>query len=171
MLKIMVTSMIQKWYWTIMHASYSPLREINCSWTSREYKITPAVLRINFYKTPVISQSFFVISPLVRRHSQVYPKFSLALRLVSKLITITLMVLLDQSSEIPVSPLLVITDPSYSKGCLECSPRVWYSPEIDASKYTLHILSDTPGGSQSLKYSVLMNQTGPWDSIIIAWAF
>jgi len=38
----------------------------------------------------------------------------------------------------------------------ECPPRVWYSPEIDASKFTLHILSGTPGGFQWLKYILLM---------------
>jgi len=37
---------------------------------------------------------------------------------------------------------------------------VSYSPEIDASKFTLHILSDTPGGFQSLKYIVLMKGRG-----------
>jgi len=42
----------------------------------------------------------------------------------------------------------VIRDPSYSQGRPECPPRVSYSPDIDASKFTLHILSDTPGGSQ-----------------------
>jgi len=48
-------------------------------------------------------------------------------------------------------------DPSYSEGWQECPPRVWYSPEIDASKFTLHILSDTPGGVQRLKYILLMD--------------
>jgi len=51
----------------------------------------------------------------------------------------------------------VIKDPSYSLGELECPPRVWNSPEIDTSKFTLHILSDTPGGSQWLKYILLMS--------------
>jgi len=50
----------------------------------------------------------------------------------------------------------VIRGLSDSKGRPECPPRVWYSPEIDASKFTLHILSDTPAGFQWLKYSVLM---------------
>jgi len=54
------------------------------------------------------------------------------------------------------SPVPVMRDPSYSQGRLECPPRVWYSPEIDASKFTLHILSDTPGDSQWLKYILLM---------------
>jgi len=50
----------------------------------------------------------------------------------------------------------VIRDPSYSEGWHECPPTVWHSPEIDASKFTLHILSDTPGGSQWLNYILLM---------------
>jgi len=50
----------------------------------------------------------------------------------------------------------VIRDPSYTEGQQECPPRVWYSPEIEVSKFSLHILSDTPGGSQWLKYIVLM---------------
>jgi len=57
-------------------------------------------------------------------------------------------------------PVRVIRDPSYSEGRLECSPRVWYSPEIDASKFTLHILSDTPGGFPRLKYIFLMFHDG-----------
>jgi hypothetical protein len=43
---------------------------------------------------------------------------------------------------------LVAGDPSNPEGQYECPPRVWYSPEIDASKFTLHILSDTAGGFQ-----------------------
>ena len=54
------------------------------------------------------------------------------------------------------TPVPVIRDPSYSKGRLECPPRVWYSPEIDPSKFTLHILSDTPGVFQWLQYILLM---------------
>jgi len=48
------------------------------------------------------------------------------------------------------SPVPVIRDPSYSETQLECPPSVWYSPEIDSSRFTLHVLSDTPGGSQWL---------------------
>jgi len=50
----------------------------------------------------------------------------------------------------------VIRDPSYSEGQQECPPRVWDSSEIDTSKFALHILSDTPGGFQWLKYILLM---------------
>jgi hypothetical protein len=60
------------------------------------------------------------------------------------------------------SPVQVIRDPSYSEGRLECPPRVWYSPEIDASKFTLHIFSDTPGGFQWLKYILLMTGEYQW---------
>jgi len=45
----------------------------------------------------------------------------------------------------------VIRDFGYPQGQPDCPSRVWYSSEIDASKFTLHILSDTPGGSQWLK--------------------
>jgi len=54
------------------------------------------------------------------------------------------------------TPVPVIRDPSYSEGQLECPLRVWYSPEIDASNFTPHILSDTPGGSHWLKYILRM---------------
>ena len=54
------------------------------------------------------------------------------------------------------TPVPVIRDPSYFEGRPECPPTVWHSPEIDASMFTLHILSDTPGGSQWLNYILLM---------------
>jgi hypothetical protein len=54
------------------------------------------------------------------------------------------------------TPVPVIRALSYSKGRSECPPMVWYSPDIDPSKFTLHILSDTSGGSQRLKYILLM---------------
>jgi len=59
-------------------------------------------------------------------------------------------------SALPGAPRLVASAPSYSEGLQECPPRVWSSPEIDASKFTLHILSDTPGGFQWVKYILLM---------------
>jgi len=58
----------------------------------------------------------------------------------------------DLSPAFPVVLRLVATGPSYSEARQECPPMVWYSPEIDASKFTLHILSNTPGGFQCLKY-------------------
>jgi len=74
-------------------------------------------------------------------------------------------VLPDMSPALPGAPRLVVGAPSYSKGWQECPPKVWYSPEIDASKFTLHILSDTPGGFKRLKFNLLMYATRP-----IAWA-
>jgi len=111
---------------------------------------------MTIYQNPDISQSLFVIPALVRRHSQMHPKFSPALRRAPKLVTITPIVLLYQSPEIPVTPVPVVSNPSYSEGLLEYPPRVKYSPEIDASQFTLHILSDTPGVFQRLKYILLM---------------
>jgi len=75
------------------------------------------------------------------RCSQVHPKFSLALRGVLK--------------PIPITPVAVIRDPRYSEGRPEYPPRVWYSPEFDASKFTLHILTDTPGVFEWLEYILL----------------
>ena len=57
------------------------------------------------------------------------------------------------------TPVPVIRDPSYSEGRPECPHRVWYTPEIDAFNFTHHILSDTPGGSQRLKYILVMHAT------------
>jgi len=54
------------------------------------------------------------------------------------------------------TPIAVISDSSYSEGRAESPPMVWSSPAIEASKFTLHILSDTPGGFQWLKYILLM---------------
>jgi len=56
------------------------------------------------------------------------------------------------------APRLVAGAPSYSEGRQECPPRVLYSPEIGVSNFTLHILSDTVGGFQFLKYILLMWQ-------------
>jgi len=55
------------------------------------------------------------------------------------------------------TPVPGIRDLSYSEGRPECCRRVWYSPEFDESKFTLHILSNTPGDFQRLKYNLLMN--------------
>jgi len=132
------------------------LREVDSSCTSEESQIMPAVLQMNIHKNPAISQSLSVTPALVRWDSQMHPKFSLVLQRASKLITITPIVLLYQSSEIPVTSVPVIGDPSYSEGRPEYPPRVWYSPEIDASKFALHILSDTTGVFQRLKYILLM---------------
>jgi len=45
---------------------------------------------------------------------------------------------------------------SCSEGQPEYTSKVWYFPENDTSKLTLHILSDTPGGSQWLSYILLI---------------
>jgi len=62
-----------------------------------------------------------------------------------KLITITPIVLLYQSSDIP---------PTKQAGH-HAHPRVWYSPDIDAFKFTLHIISDNPPGFLWPKYIFL----------------
>jgi len=66
------------------------------------------------------------------------------------------------------TPVPVIRDPSYSEGRPECPPKVWYSPDIDPSEFTLHILSDTPGDFQWLNYILLMQYARKWDSWLIA---
>jgi len=58
-----------------------------------------------------------------------------------------------------------IRDPRYSEGRPKCPPKVWYSPDIETSKFTLDILSDTSGGSQWLKYILLMKLT------LIDWSY
>ena len=58
-----------------------------------------------------------------------------------------------------VTPRQVIKDLTDSEGQPECHPTVWYSPVIDTSNLTLHILSDTSGGSQRLNYILLMTYT------------
>jgi len=57
------------------------------------------------------------------------------------------------------TPVQVIRDFSCSEGQPEYTSRVWYSPEIDAFMFSLHILWDTPGGSQWLKYILLMDDS------------
>jgi len=99
----MTASMIQRWQWRIIHASYSLLREIDCAGISGESQIMPPLFGMIIHKNPAISQRLFVIPMLVRRHSQVHPTFSLALWPVPKLITITPMLLLYHSSEIPLT--------------------------------------------------------------------
>jgi len=64
-------------------------------------------------------------------------------------------VLPELSPALPRAPRHVVGTPSYSEGRQECPPSVWYSPEIYASKFTLHILSDTPAGFQWLKWVLL----------------
>jgi hypothetical protein len=54
------------------------------------------------------------------------------------------------------APRPVAGPPNFSEGRQEFPPRVWYSPEIDLSKFTLHILSHAPGRFQGLRYILLM---------------
>jgi hypothetical protein len=61
------------------------------------------------------------------------------------------------------TPVPVIRDPSYSEGRSECPPLVWRSPAIVTFMFTLHILSDTPGGIQR-------HNTLCWYSITLAFA-
>jgi hypothetical protein len=124
------------------------LRVINCSCSSAESQTTPAVLGMNILQNPGIFQTLFVIPALVQQLSQADFQISPALQCVPTLIIITPLVLLYQAGEIPLTPLAVIRDSIYSEGRPECPSRVQYSPEIDDSKFTLHTLSDTPGGSQ-----------------------
>jgi len=46
--------------------------------------------------------------------------------------------------------------PVYSEDRPECPQQAWHTPEFDTFKVTLHILPDTPGGSQWPKYILLM---------------
>jgi len=56
------------------------------------------------------------------------------------------------------TPVPVLRGSSFSQGRQEYSSRVWYSPEIDPSKFTLHILSDPHGVIQRLKFILSMSQ-------------
>jgi len=60
------------------------------------------------------------------------------------------------SPAIPGASMAFVGAPSYSDGWQECPPAVWYSPEIDAYQFSLHILPETSGGFQRLKYIFLM---------------
>jgi hypothetical protein len=95
------------------------------------------------------------LSPVLPSLSPVFPCLSLVLPYLS-------LVLPCLSPVLPGAPMLVVSAPrlvvgtwSYSDGRQECAPRVSYSPEIDASKFTLHILSDNPGDSKRLNYILL----------------
>jgi len=114
---------------------------------------------MNIYMNPGISLSVFVIAASVRQHFQIHPKFTPLLRRVPEIIKITPLGYQYQSSEILVPPVPDIRYPSYSEGRPKCPPRVWSSSEIDSSKFSLHILSDTPGVLQRLKYILLMLQS------------
>jgi len=106
-----------------------------CSCTSGQSQITPSVFRMNIH----MNSASLTVSLWLPHWLGDIPRYSQTFH--------------DRSHGAVVQ---VISDTSYSEGRSECPPRVWYSPEIDASKFTLHILSETPGGSQRPKYIVLM---------------
>jgi hypothetical protein len=68
-----------------------------------------------------------------------------------------LLVPLGFSPTLPHASRSVVGALCYSECWQECPPRVWYSPEIDTSKVTLYILSDTSGGFQRVKYILQIN--------------
>jgi hypothetical protein len=94
------------------------------------------------------------LSPVHPCLSPAYPGLSLAHPVLSPALP-------GAPSLVVRAPRVVVHAPSYSEGRQECPPIVWYSPELDASKFTLHILSDTPGGFQWLKYILLMDNCKP----------
>ena len=107
-----------------------------CSSTTPESQITPAVRQMNIHQDPAslrVSLGF----PHWLGNS---PRCSLT-----------------SCNRSHGDPVPVIRDPGYSNGRPECPPRVWFSPAVDASKFTLGLLSDTAGGSQWLKCILLMN--------------
>ena len=106
-----------------------------CSCTSGESQIPPAVLRMNI---PRSETSF--------RACMRFPYWLGDSPWCSQLYH-------NRSRGAPVA---VIRYPTYSEGRLECPLMVWFCPEIDASNFTLRLLSHTPGGSQWLKYILLM---------------
>jgi len=89
------------------------------------------------------------LAPVLPGWSPVIPGLSPALSCLS-------LVLRSSSPALLGAPRFVVSTPSYCEGRQECPPRVSYSPAIDASKFTLHILSDHPGGFQWIKYILLM---------------
>jgi len=98
----------------IIHGGYS-----YCSSTSWESPITPAVLWLNIHKIPPSLR----VSPGFPHWLGNSPSCSQTIH--------------NGSHGAPVP---VIRDPSYSNGRPECPPRVWFSAEIDASKFTLRLL-------------------------------
>jgi len=56
--------------------------------------------------------------------------------------------------------MVLIEHPNYSECWQLYSRMIQYSPEIDASKFTLHIISDTPAGILIIKYILLMAALG-----------
>jgi len=118
----------RRWYFSRL--LYCDLR---CSHPChRRFRVLPA-LSSTLRGAPRLSSADARRVVITPRCSQVHRKFLLALQGVPKLITITPIVLLYQSSGIPGTP---------KAGC-----NALYYPEIDASRFTHHSLSDTPADS------------------------
>jgi len=88
--------------------------------------------------------------------SQVLPGLSSALPCANNVLSGALRCSQICHKHSPGTPVPVTRDPSYSEGRQVWPPRVWYSPEIEASKSSLHILSDTSGVFWWLKYILQM---------------
>ena len=95
-------------------------------------------------------------SPTAQRWFEVLPDLSAALPGAPNVLSSALRCSQTYHNHSHGTPVPVIRYLSYSEGRPQCPPIVWYSPEIDVSKFTLHILSDTSGGFQRLKYILLM---------------
>jgi hypothetical protein len=95
-------------------------------------------------------------SQTCHRHSQVLPEVSSALPGAPKVLTCTLRCSSTCHNHYPGTPVPVTRNPSYSEGRQVCHFRVCYFSEIEVSKFTLHILSDTPGVILWLKYILLL---------------
>jgi len=93
------------------------------------------------------------------QRSQMLPGLSMALPCAPNILSSTPRCSQIYHNHSPGSPVPVIRDLMYTGGRQECPPRVWYSPGIDALKFTLHILSDTPAVFQWLIYILLILQT------------
>jgi len=96
-------------------------------------------------------------SQTCRRHSPTCCRRSQVLQGAPKVLSCTLRCSQTYHNHSHSTPVPVIWDSSYSEGWQKWPPRVWYSPEIDASKFTLHILSDPAGVFQWPRYILLMD--------------
>jgi len=121
-----------------------------CSCTSGESQITPAVLWINIHMIPASLRVSFGFPHWLGDSPRCSQPFH---------------------NRFHGAPVPVIRDPSHSEGQPECPPMVWYTAEIDASKCTLHILSDTPGGSQRRKYILLMKYSDVSNKLVFPCLF
>jgi len=128
--------------------------------TPKERVVFPRLLYSNSRR----SQTYCRHSQTFCRRSQVIPGLSAALPGLSQVLPSAPKLLsgAPRCSQIYHNPSHgtpgpVIRDSSDSDGEQEFPPRVWYFPETDASKFTVHILADTTGGFQWLKYILLIS--------------